>query len=89
MQSRNCREGLTDLTNPDSALAPLAPLTNGLAFVIAGGEDPTGGQLPEQLTGGLAGGVAVLGEQIVSNAEAAGPGAPLIETVGNLLGGEQ
>ncbi|WP_306815182.1 hypothetical protein [Limnobacter parvus] len=82
-------EGLTDLTNPESALAPLAPVTGGLAFVVAGGEDPTGGQLPEQLSGGLAGGVVLLGEQLTNNAETAGPGEPLIETVGNLLGGER
>ena len=82
-------EGLTDLTNPNSAFAPLAPLTSGLAFVVAGGEDPTGGQLPEQLTVGLAGGVALLGEQATDNSGSAGPGEPLVETVGNLLGGER
>ena len=82
-------EGLTDLTNPNGAFAPLAPLTSGLAFVVAGGEDPTGGQLPEQLTGGLAGGVALLGEQVADNSGSAGPGEPLVETVGNLLGGER
>ena len=80
-------EGLTDLTNEDSALAPLSPLTEGLAFVVAGGEDPTGGQLPEELAGGLAGGVALLGQAVVDASEMAGPGAALFETVGNLLGG--
>ncbi|BET24885.1 hypothetical protein RGQ30_03860 [Limnobacter thiooxidans] len=80
-------EGLTDLTNEDSALAPLSPLTEGLAFVVAGGEDPTGGQLPEELSGGLAGGVGLLGQALVDGSEMAGPGAALVETVGNLLGG--
>jgi len=67
-------EGLTDLTNEDSALAPLDPLTSALA---------------EQALPVVSDGFSQLGQAIVDGSGMAGPAAPLVETIGNLLGGDR
>lgn len=66
-------DGLTDLTNPDSPLAPLEPVTTAV---------------DEQLLGGVEGGVSTVGDAIVDGSSQAGEGAALVETVGTLLGGD-
>jgi len=66
-------EGLTDLTNEDSALAPLDPATTAVSDMVVSA---------------LSSGISDGGDAIVENAEMAGPGAELITTVGTLLGGE-
>ncbi|EDM83185.1 hypothetical protein LMED105_09740 [Limnobacter sp. MED105] len=67
-------EGLTDLTNEDSALAPLDPVTSAVS---------------EQALSSISDGVSQVGQIIVDGAEMAGPLTPLVETVGNLLGGDR
>ena len=66
-------EGLTDLTNEDSALAPLDPATSAVSDMVVSA---------------LSSGISDGGDAIIDNSEMAGPGEELITTVGTLLGGE-
>ncbi len=66
-------EGLTDLTNENSALAPLDPLTTAVS---------------DMLVAPLSSGTSDAGDAFIDNAEMAGPGEELATTTGTLLGGE-
>ncbi|MFN7505160.1 MAG: hypothetical protein ACK5Q1_06325, partial [Limnobacter sp.] len=77
-----------------SAFEPLSPLTEGVAFVLAGSneetgvEDPTGGQLPPELAGGLTGGISLIGQAIIDNSPVAEQDMGFSNAIGSLLGGE-
>lgn len=84
-------EGVYDLgTTEGSAFEPASMITDGLAFLVGGEEvasDPSG-LAPEELSGGLAGGMEQVGQAIIDNNPFAEQDMGTGDFIGSLLGGD-